>query len=103
MPDLLTRVSFAPHQNTVFAVTVDGNLPVELELVEVTDKTPTGFRGEQFSLVFGGPSEPVLPQRLYEMEHGILGHLEIFLVPIGLQKDRRLYEAFFNRFEPDHD
>jgi hypothetical protein len=40
---------------------------------------------------FRGPSLPVLPQRIYALEHRTLGRLEIFLVPIGAGQ----YEAIF--------
>ena len=97
MPELLTRAAFAPHQNTVFTVQLGEDEHVDMELVEVSERTPEGFDGEQFSLVFQGPHEPVLGQRIYPMKHAELGQLELFLVPIGEPPSGRLYEAFFNR------
>ena len=48
-----------------------------------------------FSLVFRGPAEPVLPQRIYRVEHEDLGALELFLVPIGRDAESVRYEAIF--------
>jgi hypothetical protein len=36
-----------------------------------------------------------LPQRIYRVEHGELGAMEIFLVPIGPDEVAHRYEAVF--------
>lgn len=67
------------------------------ELVEVTDlaaTAPDGVRAP-FSVVFSGPSEPVLPQGIHTVEHEQLGTLELFLVPIGPGEEGMRYEAVF--------
>ena len=83
MADLeaLTADDFAPHLHERFALS-----PLELELVEVT-----GAGGRPFTLVFRGPGEPLLPQRIHRLEHPVLGALDLFLVPIGPGR----YEAIF--------
>jgi hypothetical protein len=48
-----------------------------------------------FSLVFRGPAEPVMPQRIYRVEHEELGAFELFLVPIGRDAESVRYEAIF--------
>jgi hypothetical protein len=48
-----------------------------------------------FSLVFRGPLEPVLPQRIYRFETGGLGEFELFIVPIGPDESGMQYEAVF--------
>ncbi len=50
---------------------------------------------EQFSLHFRGPATPVLPQRIYRLDHPELGALEIFLVPIRRDAAGITYEAVF--------
>jgi hypothetical protein len=53
--------------------------------------------------VFRGPLEPILPQGIYRLEHEHLGALELFIVPIGPNKNANsaegptamLYEAVF--------
>jgi hypothetical protein len=55
--------------------------------------TPSGR--EPFSIVFRGPLEPVLPQRIYRFEHEALGAFELFIVPIGTDESGMQYEAVF--------
>jgi hypothetical protein len=58
------------------------------------------WRESSFALVFRGPLEIPLAQNTYHLKHPGLGHLEIFLVPVGkVEKDAagRDYEAVFNR------
>jgi hypothetical protein len=91
-----TRNLFEPYELTIFTVKPEEGEFVEVELIEVTDTTPEGFDGEQFSLVFQGPHEPALDQRIYKLDHDALGSIELFLVPVGAPEKGRLYEAYFN-------
>jgi len=71
-----------------------------LELVNVIErlKTPTQ---ETFSLLFRGPQTPFVPQGIRRLKHSKLGELDIFLVPVGKEKDGFQYEAVFNKlFKP---
>lgn len=54
-----------------------------------------GGNREAYSLLFVGPPQPVLPQRIYRLCHTGIGELDIFLVPIGYQQDGIGYEAVF--------
>lgn len=69
---------------------------VAIELVRVA---PWGEgqtdRRRPFSLTFRGPNDPVLSQRIYALENPALGTLDIFLVPIGPDKQGMQYEAVF--------
>jgi hypothetical protein len=38
---------------------------------------------------------PFLPQGLYHLDHPVMGELELFLVPIGADRDGVTYEAVF--------
>jgi hypothetical protein len=63
---------------------VAGDGHVDLELVDVTESAAPGAkRRVQFSVVFSGPAEPILPQAIYGLEHPKLGAFELFLVPIA--------------------
>ena len=53
-------------------------------------------RRQPFSLIFGAASSPVLPQRIYRVEHAALGALDLFLVPVGLGNSGMEYQAVFN-------
>ena len=89
--EALTVEDFAALRGERFRIAPDGEPGVEVELVEVTELAREPGGRAPFSLVFmGGPSPP-LPQQIYRVEHGDLGAIEIFLVPIA--SDR--YEAVF--------
>ena len=99
--DQLNAETFAAHQGEVFRIEppAGGSPGIELELVEVTDKS-TGPAEEVFSLLFRGPPSPALPQRTYGMLHADLGAFPLFLVPVGPGVDGLpLYEAAFNRLK----
>jgi hypothetical protein len=78
-----------------------------LELAEVRPSPPgspaearhraaAGIREEPFSLLFRGPRDTPLDQRIHRLEHERLGTLEIFLVPVRPDDRGPLYEAVFN-------
>ena len=81
--------------DTVFQVASgDGDVP--LRLVEVTEDPGSGpFR--QFSLLFHGPPEPVLPQGTYEFRHQKFDSDAWFMVPVaGSNRERIVYQVCFS-------
>ena len=50
-------------------------------------------RRAPFSIVFRGPREILLPQRIYRSEHEKFEIFELFLVSIGPDQDGLRYEA----------
>ena len=100
MLDRLTYQDFSPLLNQVFDLHASPELVMQVELISVTPlgaATPAGNQTRQaFSLVFRGPRQPVLPQRIYRLENTNLGEIEIFLVPIGPDSGGLCYEAIFN-------
>lgn len=103
MLDNLTRESFAPHLGSVFRLRLGPGETLEVELVEATAlgggaRVSAGgprARREPFSLVFRGPRAPILPQRIYRMEHARMGAFDLFIVPIGPDAEGLRYEAVF--------
>ena len=95
MIDVLSYEELAAQIGTKFALT-DAPVPVELELAEVTERRATA-RQEDFSLIFRGVREFILPQRIYHLKHERLGAGSLFLVPIGATEQYAEYEAAFNR------
>jgi hypothetical protein len=69
-----------------------------LTLVQVSDLI-SAPRQEIFSLVFHGPLDALLPQRIYRLENERMGVVELFIVPIGQNADGYAYEAVFNRLK----
>lgn len=107
MSTRLTHTLFAKHEGERFQVKREAQPSLEFELIEVStlpshadpadpadlaDLAPK----EPFSLVFRGPRDILLEQRIYTLEHATLGKLEIFLVPLGPDKHGLRYEAVFN-------
>jgi hypothetical protein len=106
MLDKLTVSDFAGHINGAFRVVPGPDAPpmpeagLELELIEARPLPARGAgagRLEPFSLVFRGPREAPLPQRIHRLEREALGTLDIFLVPIGSEgdPDGTHYQAIF--------
>ena len=85
--------TFAGHLNSKFRLLDEPT--TELELVEVFDGSTSHH--VNFSLVFRGPLQPVLPQRIYPVEHAALGRFDLFIVPVRRDAQGLYYEAVFNR------
>jgi hypothetical protein len=96
----LTPASFEAHLGTPFQVHFGGASPLEMVLYEVKPhEAHPGSRSQPFSVYFRSPGQKgALPQAIYRLEHGAMGTLEIFLVPVGPDPQRQgmLYEAVFN-------
>ncbi len=96
MLDNLTHARFSECLNTQFRLL---DIPSEgkaLVLAQVSE-LHKNHKYEVFSLLFHGPVEYPLQQRIYRLQHDQLGILEIFLVPVGRDKEGYHYEAVFNR------
>ena len=95
--------SYKKHIDTIFAIATDDK-PIELVLTEATTGkaikkgpgVPDSIRDDPFALLFRGPADTPLPQRLYSIRHEELGDLVLFLVPVGIDEEGRYYEAIFN-------
>jgi hypothetical protein len=96
MAENLKLENFSQHLNSKFAVKLETEGALELELVEATDLGSTP-RQEQFSIVFRGPQNPKLQQSIYRLEHQEMGAFELFIVPFKRGEDGIYYEAVFNR------
>lgn len=105
MLDKLTIDDFSSHLNRTFRISLPHAgedtaeaVRLEAELVEVT-RLPARKDEEDkrapFSVIFRGPREPVLPQQIYALESDRLETVELFLVPLGPDRNGMLYEAIF--------
>jgi len=95
VPQPLVFETFAGRVGQEFRIAVDGVTSVVATLTSATPHDATRVAAG-FSLVFTGPVEPLLPQRIYRMLHGDLGEIDIFIVPIGRDGSGARYEAVFN-------
>ena len=98
-----TLEDFAAHLEEPFAIDLGtdfpGLEPLVLTLIKaepIETSQDLGERRAPFSVVFRGPVEPELAQRIYALDNETLGRLEIFLVPIGPDDEGMRYEAVFN-------
>lgn len=98
MADHLGSKDFSVHLHQVFQVGSPSVL--ELELVEVTDKSNPQI--EQFSILFAGPPSPCLQQGTYTLVHPDKAEITLFLVPLGPRDGHAIYEAVFSRLVPSN-
>jgi hypothetical protein len=104
MPEQLTVSDFIGHVNATFRIPLGPGDVLDLELIEAKiigeGRRPDapGIGRDAFSLIFRGPLDRLLSQRIYPVEHPTLGTLEIFLVPLGPEDDSKglHYQAVFN-------
>ena len=102
MLDKLTVDDLRPSVGQAFRLEApDGGDSFQLELTGARTIEPDapaveadGHRSP-FALDFRGPSEPILPQSIYRLEHDEVGPLEIFIVPVGRTAAGVDYEAIF--------
>ncbi len=97
----LTRSVFEPLLQQAFRVRLesddDDQAALELTLVEVKSlgPAPTPELREPFSLLFHGPSDRMLEQGTYTLDHPHLGAPAIFVVPLARTAQRATYQAIF--------
>lgn len=86
MLESFTVQTFSEHLGSTFRVYPDSSTPLEVELISATglgERPEEGRHRQPFSIVFRGPGDVLLPQRIYRMEQDRIGAFELFLVPIG--------------------
>lgn len=71
---------------------------LEVELISAVEFAGHGEKaGERkpFCLTLRGPLKPLFPQKIYRLEHETLEPLEVFIVPVGPDKQGMQYEVQF--------
>ncbi len=102
MLEQFTVETFAGRLGETFHIHLEAAPPLEMRLIEARALSGGAGQGAAgagrrapFSIVFRGPRAPLLPQRIYRLEHGATGAFELFLVPIGPDGEGLRYEAIF--------
>lgn len=94
----LSAETFRGCLNQTFHIET-GEETIAAELVEVEAIKSHSRREDKapFSVLFQGPLEKPLPQRIYRLSNDALGELEIFLVPLGPDAEGKamIYESVF--------
>ncbi len=103
MPQRLTCRLFADRLGERFRIVVDADNALDVELIEAVElpshadeNDEDSIRRDPFSLLFLGPKESYLPQRMYLLEHPRIEPFQAFVVPIGPNKKGMRYEVIFN-------
>ena len=103
MLDKIKSSDFSPYLNQTFHIHAEASKPLEAELVDVTEFKPRSDQDTEsskrnpFSIIFSCAQDQPLEQKIYKVEHDEMGTLELFLVPIGPDKNGLFqYEALFN-------
>jgi len=101
MKDLNTATfeDFQACLGQIFIVTPEQSEALSLELIQVKPigkVDPQADARQPFSLLFRGPIENMLSQRLYQIESATFGAHSLFLVPMGPDENGQLYDASFN-------
>jgi hypothetical protein len=98
MLDQLTAESFEPHVGTSFWVEFPTGGKVELRLTAATkvmESEAARLPRHPFSLYFIGPKSYRLEQQIYHLTHPEREPMDVFLVPIGEDRETFQYEAAF--------
>jgi hypothetical protein len=100
MLESFTVETFSGHVGEAFRIHPGASNPLDVELISATglgeeSESSGSDRRQPFSIVFRGPGNLLLPQRIYRMEHAEIGSFELFLVPIGPDDKGHRYEAIF--------
>jgi hypothetical protein len=101
--DELSFTTFAGHLGDRFEIRLDPTETISAELVEVTNhtgtdsSTSTDNQRDCFAVLFQTSQDHSLEQNTYVFDHPEIGQFSLFIVPVGMDKRGRLYEAVFNR------
>jgi hypothetical protein len=100
MLDGMTLEAFEKHLGTAFRVEANPEESQDLTLIEASALTtgPGPSRRDGFSLVFRGPRDKGLEQKIHRLAHDEMGTIDLFLVPLGPEGDPEgtHYQAIFN-------
>ncbi|WP_036281605.1 DUF6916 family protein [Methylomicrobium lacus] len=96
MLETLTKEIWETYLHQEFQVEINDQHAVDMTLIAVSGfgRCLSGQR-EAYSLLFQGPHQPLLAQRIYRLRQPQLGSLDLFLVPVGKESVGLQYEAVF--------
>ncbi len=93
----VTKDVFDAQVGSRFTVRVAADHAFEVELVETRAvSTPLNAPRASFGLTFRSNERSHVPQRIYRLEHPVLGALDVFMVPLGPDAIGMRYDAVFS-------
>jgi hypothetical protein len=93
-PSPWSREWFSPHVRSDFQVADHGSLRL-IEVSPASELHNGAVAYTSFTLLFEGPADPVTPEGIHRLSHGVLGEMDLFLTPVGRPTTRTCYEAAF--------
>lgn len=92
----VTKEDFDVHHGTTFVMWVSDERAIELQLVETEPlSTRAGAPRRSFRLRFRSAERHAVPQRIYPLDHPVMGRMDVFLVPVGPDAIGMQYDAIF--------
>jgi hypothetical protein len=102
MLETFTIATFSEQEGSTFRLSLASGGTLDATLLQVTALSAKGPSGEAlprkrtpFSLIFRVPTPGRFEQKIYKMEHPVIGTFELFLVPIGRDAEGYRCEAIF--------
>lgn len=92
--DRLTSADFEARRDRPVTLRAGGE-SMTLTIAEINPIGASPREGGAFSVVFSGPTEPVVDQAIHTLTFGADERADIFLVPLGPDGEGMLYEAVF--------
>jgi hypothetical protein len=96
----LSRDRFAEVLGSTFLLKAASGQTVGIELEEVSDVRQRPHQ-TSFSILFRIPENYSVEQGLYDLEHEVLGPIQLFLVPVLASPNVLRLEAVFNFLSSD--
>jgi hypothetical protein len=96
MSDLPHYQDFVDHIDSDFTMFLEDGTSRTVRLRKVSDLLSRPPQ-TQFSLIFNAPQDTPLVQQIYKLEHGVLGTMELFLVPVAQDEIGIRFQAVFNQ------
>ena len=84
--------------NQTFLLDAGKHGEVALQLISV-DRHPESVSTDGrdvFSVLFRGPADTVFDQQIYPLSNETMGEMDLFIVPVGPDKQGMCYEAVFS-------
>ncbi len=95
MTAALSHATFARQVRSMFHIEDLDATPLAVELIDANQLYKTS-QHNSFSIVFRGPTAPLLAQGTYRFHHNVMGEFDLFIAPIRRDDGGFYYEACFN-------
>ena len=102
MLETFTITTFSEQEGSTFRLFLVSDEALDATLLQVTALSAKGPSGKElprkrtpFSLIFRVPALERFEQKIYKIEHPVIGTFDLFLVPIGYDPEGYRCQAIF--------